>query len=124
MNSKLLHQLYHQTECWKRLLEFIQSENAYLKMRISEVASGELSGQQLDEIEGLQTRSIRIDELIRIAKFGVFGLQARLHEAIEELHQSDRKPDNRLLLENHIQTIEQAYNILKNEFNHFVAKTL
>lgn len=119
MNRQLLQQFSREAEAWNRSLQYLQVENAYLKTRIAEIVSDDLSQELLLEIEDFQNRSLRKDEMISLAKPQVSAFKNKLtEENIQFIN-----PEKILLihksLKEHIDTLELGFNKLKTDFNNY-----
>lgn len=116
MNRQLLQQFRREAEAWNRSLEYMLSENAYIKTRIAEIVSDNLPVELLTEMENFHNRSISKDEMICVAKMQVAVFQNQLDEASNNPQTTIQVQK---ILKEHIETLELGFIRMKNEFNNF-----
>jgi hypothetical protein len=124
INSQLLQQFRREAEAWKRLLEFLQSENVHLKTRIAEIAADDLPEELLSEVENFQNRSIRKDEMIGLARLQVAGFRNQLSEENVQFINIENILQVHKSLKDHIEILELGFNKLKSDFNHYLKQKL
>jgi hypothetical protein len=123
MTNERLIQIREESESWKRLLDFIQSENTTIKTRIAAIAAGAIDRDVLEKAEGFQAQCIRKDELVMTLKKDINDFNKWL---------SRIRIDNTTLfntalilqreLRSNIKTLSQRFHQLKFNFHDFVAE--
>jgi hypothetical protein len=117
-NAVTALQFMHEVDTWKRLLEFIQGENVFLKTRLAEVTREITDAAWLEQAELFQTRFLAEDDAIALLRRDVAELEAWLKREIFEdgsIIKEVRKKHRKLRQE--IEMNEQRFNRLKFEFN-------
>jgi hypothetical protein len=71
MNKEKIQQFCEESDSWKRALQFLQSENNYLKLRLAHILANEVSPKLLAQAENLQHQLIQKDEIIALNKMAV-----------------------------------------------------
>lgn len=122
MDRERLKQLKDESESWKRLLQFIQAENSYLKTRIADIVTQDISAEMLVEAENFQNRFITKDELIALARKDIrdFDTWLALTPADAEFLKEALKKQKKLRTE--LETLEQRFNKLKFEFHNYISE--
>lgn len=117
MPEQLLQQFKWEAASWKRQLDFIQMENAWLKSRIAELATDSLPQELLPEVEQFQSNSVGDD-------YAITQFRRYLEVFINELNASNRNDldiTNTLkkygLIRDNIEMLEHGFKRLKKEFN-------
>jgi hypothetical protein len=125
MHSDMIQQFKHETETWKRLLEFIQAENVFLKTRLAQITKADVGNQLLEQSEYFQNQFISEDELIGMLRHEVSEqgdlLTRELFEdgsIMKEVIRHQKK------LRKEIEIAEQKFNKLKFEFNNYLSENL
>jgi hypothetical protein len=123
MNKERIQQLREESDSWKRLLEFIQSENTSIKTRISDITSGNISKECLVAVEGFQQHCIRKDELTGSYKREVQHFDAWLDnlEITPTTAMFQYAVERQQQLRTDIKTLSQRFHQLKFNFHDFVA---
>ncbi len=125
MNRDRLKLFHKENESWKRLLEFIQAENCYLKARIADIVNQEISEDMLAEAENFQHRFIRKDEMIALARKDIRdfdGWIARQTTGDGTILKEALQMQTKLRTE--MEKLEQRFNVLKSEFNNYISENL
>jgi hypothetical protein len=120
-----VQQFLHEHETWKRLLEFTQSENVFLKNRLAQITKENVSRDLLDEIEYFHNKLLMEDNTIAMLRHDVAEQENWLKREIFEdgaIIKEVRKRQKRLRKE--IEIAEQEFNKIKFEFNNFFADKL
>ena len=68
-NNKKLFQLRHESDTWKRHLQFIQQENNYLKTRLSQVLQQDTDEDFLERAEFFQNKFIAEDDTVNTVSY-------------------------------------------------------
>jgi hypothetical protein len=117
MPVQLLQQFKWEAASWKRQLDYIQAENAWIKNRIAEIATSSLPLELLPEIEKYQNNAVQDDYTINQYK-------RYLEVFINELNSSDyQNSDIANTLKKHglirdmIDMLEHSFNKSRKEFN-------
>ena len=120
-----VQQFQHEHETWKRLLEFTQSENVFLKTRLAQITKGNTSRDLLDEIEYFHNKLLMEDNTIAMLRHDVAEQENCLKREVYEagsMIKEVRKRQKRLRKE--IEIAEQKFNKLQFEFYNFFAEKL
>ncbi len=118
-------QLIHEADTWKRLLEFIQVENVYLKNRLAEVTREVTDPGWLEQAEYFQNHFLAEDSAVSLLRRDVLDLESWLRrEVIEDgaIIKEVRKKHKKLRAD--IELTEQRFSRLKFEFNHYLSDKL
>ena len=122
---KKIEQFLHENITWKRLLDFFNQENSYLKNRLSEVVDRATDKTLIAKAEHFQNEFILNDECIQD-----IGKDIKLQEKSLQLTLTQKKlPDQRVCkmqdkLRNEIFYLEKEFSKLKNEFNQYLLSTV
>ena len=118
---KKIEQFLHENITWKRLLDFFNQENSYLKNRLSEVVDRATDKTLISTAEHFQNEFILNDECIQD-----IGKDIKLQEKSLQLTLAQKKlPDQRVCkmqdkLRNEMFYLEKEFSKLKNEFNQYL----
>jgi hypothetical protein len=125
MNYGMIHQFQHETETWKRLLEFLQAENVFLKTRLGQITKEDLDNQLLEQSEYFQNQFIREDEMIGLMRHEVSEQDSWLaREVFEDGAIVKEVTRRQKRLRREIEIAEQKFNKLKFEFNNYLSEHL
>jgi hypothetical protein len=118
-------QLQHETDAWKRTLEFLLQENFFLKTRLAELLRSEnTNDNNLSAGEHYQTRFLQKDEAIRLMRKEIAELDGLM---LAKISVEDTMPNLTLQklkrVRKEIQLLEATFNILKNQFNNYLAES-
>ena len=123
MEQLRVRQFQKESESWKRMLEYIQMENSYLKTRLSDVVSEDGRKELLAEAENFQNRFIRKDEVISLVRRDIREFDTLLLNSLEagniNLAETSKKQKK---LRTEMETLEQRFNKLKFEFHNYIAE--
>ena len=118
-------QYLHENETWKRILEFIQTENVYLKNRLAQITRADHKNNFLEEIEQFQNELLAEDHTISMLRNDVSKQEKRLKKdylldrlLIGEISEIQKR------LRKEIEIAEQKFNSLKFAFNHYFSEKL
>jgi hypothetical protein len=124
MPEQLLNQFKWEAASWKRQLDFIQLENAWLKSRIAEIATDNLSQELLPEVEQFQSNSVGDD-------FAIIQFRRYLEVFINELNGANHNNldigqtlKKQGLIRDNIEMLENDFKLLKKEFNQSMLRKL
>lgn len=114
-----------ESESWKRLLEYIQQENSYLKDLLADIVSQDINRELLGRAEEFQNQFITKDEMIALLRGDIYdfeqwllNLASHYKRNINEYLEKQRK------LRNEIESLEQRFNKLKFEFLNYVSEKI
>lgn len=126
-NSKFkIRQFHHESDTWKRNLEFITQENANLKNRLAEVLQSiPADGDILNTAEYYQNEFIREDELVNFLRRDISKLDKLLVQEVYEdgeifqnvIHQQKKLSED-------MKGIISGFNRLKFDFNNYLGNIL
>lgn len=125
MNDGKIHQFQHETESWKRLLEFLQVENVFLKTRLAQITREDVDNELLEQSEYFQNQFIREDEMISVMRHDVSEQDSWLtREVFEDGAIIKEVTRRQKKLRREIEIAEQKFNKLKFEFNNYLSENL
>lgn len=120
-----LKQLQHEIDTWKRLLAFMLDENIYLKNRLSEVLKDNFNKNLLDEVENLQNRLVKEDQLIGLLRNEVAELDKLVVREVFGDGKIKNEVDKKLKkIRDNIKNAESQFGQLKSEFNSYLIENL
>ncbi|HTB53586.1 MAG TPA: hypothetical protein VK718_12520 [Ferruginibacter sp.] len=108
-----LKQYRHENEAWERLLNFLKQENAFLKIRLSELLDNSSDKKTLAFAEHFQNLFILKDEFIDKALTDVDEQEKKIRGNVAVLKDQEK-------LRNEIQHLEKLFSDLKKEFNEYL----
>lgn len=126
-NAELkVRQFQHESNTWKRNLEFLTQENVNLKNRLAEVLQTIPDDEDiLEAAEGYQSEFLREDETIRLMRGDISKHDALLQKgvyengfSIKELSRKQKK------LSEGVKDIVAGFNKLKFDFNNYLGEIL
>ena len=124
-NNKKLFQLRHESDTWKRHLQFIQQENNYLKTRLSQVLQQDTDEDFLERAEFFQNKFIAEDDTVNM-------LRQDIHE-IDQMLEKDKVEESSIIkdlqkklkkMNKDMEIVERQFNKLKTDFNTYLADSL
>jgi regulator of replication initiation timing len=121
-----IKQFRHETDTWKRNIEFMMQENTYLKNRLAEVLKAELADEELlTAAEQFQNLFIREDEVIHLLRKDVAGMdKLLLREIYEDGHLLANVQQTQKKLSAEIRHAVAEFNKLKFDFNNYLSEVL
>jgi hypothetical protein len=124
MAEQLLQQFKWEAASWKRQLDFIQMENAWLKSRIAELATDNIPQELLPEVDRFQSNSVGDD-------YAITQFKRYLEVFMNDLNISNCKDLDIIqafkrqgLIRDNIERLEHDFKILKREFNQSMLRQL
>lgn len=123
--TKKLFQYRHESDTWKRHLQFIQQENNHLKTRLSQVLQHDTDEEFLERAEYFQSKFIAEDDTVNM-------LRQDIHE-IDQIFSNDKAEDSLIIKElqkklkkmnKDMEIVERQFNKLKTDFNSYLADSL
>ena len=126
MHLSILEQYHHEHLTWERILEFFRQENAFLKMRLSEVLDQTTDNAFLMLAEQFQNQFIIKDEFMDDLKKDIHDMELQLKNEVTNLsHLSDKKMEIRHnKLRNEMEYLEKDFTQLRNDFNKYLVSIL
>lgn len=127
MDSNLkVRQFKHESETWKRNLEFMMQENAYLKNRLSEVLDTISNDEDiLNAAEEYQNHFIREDESFHLLRRDIAELDHLLNREIYEDGMLKKEVVfKKKKLSKEIETSIKEFNKMKFDFNSYLEDVL
>jgi chromosome segregation ATPase len=120
-----LKQLQHESERWKRLLDFIMNENIHLKNRLSEILKDQFDEKLLAEVEDFQNTFLKEDQLIEFLRNEVAELEELFLNEKADSDTIENEIDKKLnrLTDNMI-TIEREFGKLQHKFNSYISQNI
>lgn len=121
VKSDKTKQVIEEIESWRRMLDFVQSENNYLKNRIAQVVSCDMNREMLVMAEDFQARFINLDEMIRLLKKDVNDIDS--HMTVPTSREAVILPGKNAKLERirmDMELLAQQFNKLRSNFQHFI----
>jgi hypothetical protein len=114
-------QLQYKSDGWKRLLEFITSENAYCKNRLADVIKSSKADEGLlEQAEYFQNYYIQQDALLSLLRNDIYAFDKLLQKekilngVSRELNVSKNR------LKDELDKVQSEYRRAKNKFNDFL----
>ena len=122
-----IRQLEHQSETWKRDLEFIKEENIALKNRVGEIISNiQVTSDFLERIEAYQDDFIAKDQALRLILWELKKWDKLL--ATEQYPDGEKTDGNLIALQkklsNKIESFMNEFTKLKFDFNNYMSEKL
>ena len=121
-----IRQFRHESDTWKRNLEFMMQENVNLKNRLAEVLQGISSGDDiLNAAEEYQNEFIREDETIHLLRGDIAKLDDLLvREIYEDGHLVKDVAHQQKKLSEEVKNAIIEFNKLKFDFNNYLGEIL
>lgn len=121
-----IRQFRHESDTWKRNLEFMMQENVNLKNRLAEVLQS-ISGDEdiLNAAEHYQNEFIREDEAIYLLRRDIVKLDhLMVREVYEDGHMIRDVMQQRKKLSQEVRNAISEFNKLKFDFNNYLGEVL
>jgi len=123
-NKKIL-QYRHESDTWKRYLQFIQQENNHLKNRLSQVLQADTDYEFLERAEYFQNKFISEDDTVNMLRQDIHELDKMLAKetgndsvALKEMQKRLKK------MHKDMEIVEKQFNKLKSDFNLYLTETI
>ena len=125
VQSKIRHLRYN-TASWKRALEFILQENAFLKTRLGEMLNlDNAAGDYLEIIEQYQNSFVQNDEIINFMRRDIDSLEKLLAKCSHEDDRLEKSVLQKLKkLNGDLKELEKKFNSEKMKFNNYLEDIL
>lgn len=124
-HNKKFTQFRHESDTWKRYLQFIQQENNHLKNRLAQVLQHDTDEQFLERAEYFQSKFIAEDDTVNMLRQDIHELDSFLQkENIDDA--SSVKDLQKKLKKMHkdMEIVERQFNKLKSDFNLYLTESL
>ena len=123
--NKKFTQFRHESDTWKRYLQFIQQENNHLKTRLSQVLQHDTDEQFLERAEYFQSKFIAEDDTVNMLRQDIHELDIMLSKEIIEEPNTVKELQKRLKKMNRdMEIVERQFNKLKSDFNLYLTESL
>jgi hypothetical protein len=120
-----LKQLQHESETWKRLLDFMMNENIHLKNRLSEILKDKFDEKLLAQVEDFQNTFLKEDQLIELLRNEVAELDDLFLNKITDKGAMENEIDTRLIkLRDNMITTEREFGKIKLQFNSYLSQNI
>jgi predicted RNase H-like nuclease (RuvC/YqgF family) len=119
--KKIISQYRHESETWKRYLQFIQQENNFLKTRLSQVLQNDTDIEFLERAEIFQNKFLSEDETVHLLRQDVHEMENMLTVNYSETKTMPAELVKKFKkLSRDMETVERQFHKLKTDFNAFV----
>lgn len=123
--NKKITQFRHESDTWKRYLQFIQQENNHLKTRLSQVLQHDTDEQFLERAEYFQSKFIAEDDTVNMLRQDIHELDNMLLKEIPEDPSTVKELQKRLKkMHKDMEIVERQFSKLKSDFNLYLTESL
>jgi hypothetical protein len=123
-NKKIL-QYRHESDTWKRYLQFIQQENNHLKNRLSQVLQADTDYEFLERAEYFQNKFISEDDTVNMLRQDIHELDKMLAKETGDDIVMLKEMQKRLKkMHKDMEIVEKQFNKLKSDFNLYLTETI
>lgn len=123
-NKKIL-QYRHESDTWKRYLQFIQQENNHLKNRLSQVLQADTDYEFLERAEYFQNKFISEDDTVNMLRQDIHELDKMLAKETGDDIAVLKEMQKRLKkMHKDMEIVEKQFNKLKSDFNLYLTETI
>lgn len=122
-----IRQFQHESDTWKRALEFIIGENVALKTRLAEILSGkQVTREFLERAEKYQNDFTREDEMVRLLRYDISKLDKLLFkdQYLDGKSVAEEIISKQKNLSREVENITKEFSRLKFDFNNYMAEIL
>ena len=124
-HNKKFTQFRHESDTWKRYLQFIQQENNHLKTRLSQVLQHDTDEQFLERAEYFQSKFIAEDDTVNMLRQDIHELDNMLLKEIPEDPNTVKELQKRLKkMHKDMEIVERQFSKLKSDFNLYLTESL
>ena len=124
-HNKKFTQFRHESDTWKRYLQFIQQENNHLKTRLSQVLQHDTDEQFLERAEYFQSKFIAEDDTVNMLRPDIHELDNLLSkEVIEDANTVKELQKKLKKMHKDMEIVERQFNKLKSDFNLYLTESL
>jgi uncharacterized membrane-anchored protein YjiN (DUF445 family) len=123
--NKKFTQFRHESDTWKRYLQFIQQENNHLKTRLSQVLQHDTDEQFLERAEYFQSKFIAEDDTVNMLRQDIHELDNMLTKEMPEEASTVKELQKKLKkMHKDMEIVERQFNKLKSDFNLYLTESL
>ncbi len=124
LNKKIL-QYRHESDTWKRYLQFIQQENNHLKNRLSQVLQADTDHEFLERAEYFQNKFITEDDTVNMLRQDIHELDQLLSKELQEESSVIKDIQKKLKKMNKdMDIVEKQFSKLKSDFNLYLTESI
>jgi hypothetical protein len=124
-HNKKFNQFRHESDTWKRYLQFIQQENNHLKTRLSQVLQHDTDEQFLERAEYFQSKFIAEDDTVNMLRQDIHELDNMLTKEMPEEASTVKELQKKLKkMHKDMEIVERQFNKLKSDFNLYLTESL
>ena len=124
-HNKKFTQFRHESDTWKRYLQFIQQENNHLKTRLSQVLQHDTDEQFLERAEYFQSKFIAEDDTVNMLRQDIHELDNMLTKEIPEDANTLKELQKKLKkMHKDMEIVERQFSKLKSDFNLYLTESL
>ena len=124
-HHKKFTQFRHESDTWKRYLQFIQQENNHLKTRLSQVLQHDTDEQFLERAEYFQSKFIAEDDTVNMLRQDIHELDNMLSKKIPEDANIIKDLQKKLKkMHKDMEIVERQFSKLKSDFNLYLTESL
>ena len=124
LNNKIL-QYRHESDTWKRYLQFIQQENNHLKNRLSQVLQSDTDHEFLERAEYFQNKFITEDDTVNMLRQDIHELDVLLTKELQEDGAVIKELQKKLKKMNKdMDIVEKQFSKLKSDFNLYLTESI
>ena len=124
-HNKKFTQFRHESDTWKRYLQFIQQENNHLKTRLSQVLQHDTDEQFLERAEYFQSKFIAEDDTVNMLRQDIHEFDNILSKEIPEDANTLKDLQKKLKkMHKDMEIVERQFNKLKSDFNLYLTESL
>jgi hypothetical protein len=124
LNKKIL-QYRHESDTWKRYLQFIQQENNHLKNRLSQVLQSDTDHEFLERAEYFQNKFITEDDTVNMLRQDIHELDVLLAKELQEDGSVIKELQKKLKKMNKdMDIVEKQFSKLKSDFNLYLSESI
>jgi hypothetical protein len=116
-----IKQFKSQSDSWKRSLQYMMEENAFLKERLSNMLMNGIDTQALEQLEHFHSRFLCEDQLLSLLRDDVRELDMMLVNDVFQEEQLTRQTLAKLKdITSNMQIVEIGFSKLASEFNNYL----
>ena len=121
VNTSGLDQFLHENQTWERALDYFLQENAFLKMRLSQVLDRNTDRSFVALAEHFQTCFVQMDECMKDLRKEILTSQKALKAGdINQAAELARMNSRHQKLQTDMNYLQKKFAELTTEFNHHV----
>ena len=121
VNISGLDQFLHENQTWERALDYFLQENAFLKMRLSQVLDRNTDRSFVALAEHFQTCFVQMDECMKDLRKEILSIQKALKAGdVNQAAELARLCSRHQKLQTDMNCLQKNFVELTTEFNHLV----